>query len=91
MASYYAPSRIRVNAVAPAVTRTPMAERAASDETIAAFVAWKQPLIGGLLDPEHVADAAVFLLSRDARAITGQILDIDAGWSVTDAPWRGPT
>ncbi len=91
MASYYAPSGIRVNAVAPAVTRTPMAERAASDETIAAFVAWKQPLVGGLLEPEHVADVAAFLLSRDARAITGQVIAIDAGWSVTDAPWRVPS
>ena len=90
MASYYAPSGIRVNAVAPAVTRTPMAQRAATDPTISAFVAWKQPLVAGLLEPEHVADAAAFLLSRDARAITGQVLDVDAGWSLTDAPWHGP-
>ena len=90
MASYYAPKGIRVNAVAPGVTRTPMAERAAGDPDIVAFATWKQPLVGGLLDPDHVAGAAAFLLSRDARAITGQVLDIDAGWSVTDAPWRGP-
>ena len=90
MASYYAPKGIRVNAVAPGVTRTPMAERAAGDPDIVAFAAWKQPLVGGLLDPEHVAGAAAFLLSRDALAITGQVLDIDAGWSVTDAPWPGP-
>jgi NAD(P)-dependent dehydrogenase (short-subunit alcohol dehydrogenase family) len=90
MASYYAPSRIRVNAVAPAVTRTPMAERVANDPEIVEFVTWKQPLVGGLLEPEHIAGAAAFLLSRDAVAITGQVLDIDAGWSVTDAPWRGP-
>ena len=90
MAAYYAPQRIRVNAVAPAVTRTPMAERAATDPEIVAFVSWKQPLVGGLLEPEHIAGAAAFLLSRDALAITGQVLDIDAGWSVTDAPWPGP-
>ncbi len=89
MASYYAPSRIRVNAVAPAVTRTPMAERAADDPEIADFVAWKQPLVDGLLEPEHIAGAAAFLLSRDALAITGQVLDIDAGWSLTDAPRTG--
>jgi len=90
MASYYAPKGIRVNAVAPGVTRTPMAQRAADDPDIVAFTAWKQPLVGGLLEPEHVAGAAAFLLSRDALAITGQVLDIDAGWSVTDAPWSGP-
>jgi enoyl-[acyl-carrier-protein] reductase (NADH) len=47
--------------------------------------------VGDLLEPEHVAGAAAFLLSRDALAITGQVLDIDAGWSVTDAPWPGPS
>lgn len=88
MASYYAPHRIRVNAVAPAVTRTPMARRAADDPEIAAFVAWKQPLVGGLLEPEHVAGAAAFLLSGEASAITGQILAVDGGWSLTDAPAR---
>ena len=86
MAAAYAPSGIRVNAVAPAVTRTPMATRAAEDPEIVRFVTWKQPLVGGLLEPEHVAGAAAFLLSRDALAITGQVLDIDAGWSLTDAP-----
>jgi len=90
MASYYAPHGIRVNAVAPGVTRTPMAERAASDPDIVAFATWKQPLVGGLLEPEHIAGAAAFLLSHDALAITGQVLDVDAGWSVTDAPWQGP-
>jgi NAD(P)-dependent dehydrogenase (short-subunit alcohol dehydrogenase family) len=90
MAATYAPARIRVNAVAPAVTRTPMATRAADDPDIVAFLAWKQPLVGGLLEPEHVAGAAAFLLSRDALAITGQVLDVDAGWSVTDASRTAP-
>ena len=90
MAAYYAPKGIRVNVVAPGVTRTPMAERAAGDPDIVAFATWKQPLVGGLLEPEHIGGAAAFLLSRDALAITGQVLDIDAGWSVTDAPWPGP-
>jgi NAD(P)-dependent dehydrogenase (short-subunit alcohol dehydrogenase family) len=90
MAATYAPERIRVNAVAPAVTRTPMARRAADDPEIRAFVAWKQPLVGGLLEPEHVVGAALFLLSGEASAITGQVLDIDAGWGVTDAPPRDP-
>ena len=88
MAATYAPERIRVNAVAPAVTRTPMARRAADDPEIRAFLAWKQPLVGGLLEPEHVVGAAAFLLSGEASAITGQIVAVDAGWALIDAPPR---
>ena len=86
MAASYAHHGIRVNAVAPAVTHTPMAERAAGDAEIAAFLAWKQPLVGGLLEPGDIVGAAAFLLSGEARAITGQILAIDGGWALTDAP-----
>jgi NAD(P)-dependent dehydrogenase (short-subunit alcohol dehydrogenase family) len=86
MAAYYAPRMIRVNAVAPSLTRTPMAGRAASDPETVAFAAWKQPLVGGLLEPEDVADAAAFLLSSEARAITGQVLKVDGGFSVSELP-----
>jgi NAD(P)-dependent dehydrogenase (short-subunit alcohol dehydrogenase family) len=83
MAAYYASHLIRVNAIAPALTRTPMAERAASDPATAAFAISKQPLVGGLLDADDIAGAAAFMLSDDAHAITGQILKVDAGFSVT--------
>jgi NAD(P)-dependent dehydrogenase (short-subunit alcohol dehydrogenase family) len=89
MAAYYAPQRIRVNAIAPSLTRTPMAGRAASEPATVAFVAWKQPLVGGLLEPEDVSDAAAFLLSGEARAITGQVLKVDGGFSVTESPPEG--
>jgi len=86
MAARYAADGIRVNTVAPALTRTPMAARAAADLATKAYVAWKQPLAGGLIEPAEVAAAAAFLLSGDAARITGQTLKVDGGFSVTEAP-----
>lgn len=85
MAAQYAASGIRVNVVAPGLTRTAMAARADADPAIRSFAARKQPLVGDLLDPADIAPAAAFLLSDDARAITGQVLAVDGGWSVADA------
>jgi NAD(P)-dependent dehydrogenase (short-subunit alcohol dehydrogenase family) len=82
MAATYLPNRIRVNAVAPSLTRTPMAQRAAGDERILAFAREKQPLAGEMLDPDEVAHAAVYFLSDESRTVTGQLLKIDGGWSV---------
>lgn len=84
-AAYYAPGGIRVNAIAPGLVRTPMSERAARDRDTVEYAARKQPLAGGLLEPETVADAAVFLLSDEAAQITGQVIAVDGGWSVTEA------
>jgi NAD(P)-dependent dehydrogenase (short-subunit alcohol dehydrogenase family) len=83
MAATYAPRGIRVNVVAPSLTRTPMAGRAASDPTILAYARRKQPLAGEMLEPDEVAHAAVYFLSDESRAVTGQLLKVDGGWSVT--------
>jgi NAD(P)-dependent dehydrogenase (short-subunit alcohol dehydrogenase family) len=82
MAATYASERIRVNAVAPSLTDTPMATRAAADPAIRAYAARKQPLAGEMLDAEDVAHAAVYFLSDESRAVTGQLLKVDGGWSV---------
>lgn len=83
MAAAYAPMGIRVNVVAPSLTATPMAQRAATDPATIEFARRKQPLVGGFLDPDEVAQAAVYFLSDESRAVTGQLLKIDGGWSVT--------
>jgi NAD(P)-dependent dehydrogenase (short-subunit alcohol dehydrogenase family) len=82
MAATYASDGIRVNAVAPSLTDTPMATRAAGDARIRAFARRKQPLAGEMMDPDDVAHAAVYLLSDESRVVTGQLLKIDGGWSV---------
>jgi NAD(P)-dependent dehydrogenase (short-subunit alcohol dehydrogenase family) len=83
MAAYYAPHKIRVNAIAPGLVRTPASERAQGDPELLEFIRRKQPLTDGMVDAEEVARAAFFLLSGDARAITGEVLTVDAGWRVT--------
>lgn len=85
LAAYYAPYRIRVNAIAPSLVATPMAARAAEDPAAMAYAARKQPLAGGMLAAADVAQAASFLLSPAAAMITGQVLTVDGGWSVTEA------
>src|SRR5512146_677936 len=85
MAATYARDRIRINAVAPGLTDTPMAARASGDPRIRAFAARKQPLAGEMMDPDEVAHAAVYFLSDESRVVTGQLLKIDGGWSVVSA------
>lgn len=84
MAAYYAPHGIRVNAIAPGLVATPMSTRAQADEGTSAYAVRKQPLAGGFLPASSVADAALFLLSDEARHITGQRLAVDGGWNVTE-------
>lgn len=96
-AAYYASASIRFNALAPALVETPMAQRAVQDDSIRQFIHTKQPLEGGRVgQPEDTDAAAVFFLSDDSRFITGQVLAVDGGWSVSegqyppDPPHPGP-
>ena len=74
-----APSGIRVNAVAPGVIRTDMAE-ALGEETMASLA--EQTPMGRLGTPEDIAAAAAFLAGEGAGFITGQVLTADGGFVV---------
>jgi NAD(P)-dependent dehydrogenase (short-subunit alcohol dehydrogenase family) len=83
MAAYYAPHRIRVNVLAPALVRTPASERAGGDPELREFLRKKQPLAEGMVETEDLARTALFLLGEGAGAITGQVVAVDGGWSVS--------
>ena len=81
MAAYYAPHKIRVNVIAPGLVRTPLSERSQADPELSEFLKKKQPLAEGMIDAAEVARAALFLLSAEARSITGEVLRVDSGWT----------
>ena len=84
-ASFYAKDNIRINVIAPALVETPMSARAAGDDEIMCFVKTKQPLDGGRIGvPDDLDGAALFLLSRQSQFITGQVLAVDGGWTVSE-------
>jgi len=88
-AAYYAHENIRFNAIAPALVETPMSERAVGDESIRNFIRYKQPLEGGRIGAANDLDeAAAFFLSDASRYVTGQVLAVDGGWSVSEGVER---
>lgn len=84
-ASLYAAQGLRFNVVAPALVATPMSARAQGDEEILHFIKTKQPLDGGRIgQPQDLDAAVVYLLSDESRFVTGQVLAVDGGWSVSE-------
>lgn len=83
MAAEWAEFGIRVNAVAPTVTRSPLAEGAL--ESSAAFreaVRTKNLLRGDLAEPEEISAPVIFLASEAASMVTGHTLVVDGGWTI---------
>jgi 3-oxoacyl-[acyl-carrier protein] reductase len=70
------PRNIRINAIAPGPTDTPALQRNAGDYAKEMI---KVMPIGRLGTPADMADAALFLLSDEARWITGHVLNVDGG------------
>ncbi len=67
---------IRVNAVAPGFTMTPMVAK--MPEKVLDMMKGKSPL-GKLATPEDIANAYLFLASDEAAFITGTVLSVDGG------------
>jgi len=88
IAAFYAAQNIRCNVIAPALVETPMARRAAQDQTILQFIKTKQPLDGGRIGSAEDADAAAaYFMSDASRFTTGQVLAVDGGWCITEGQY----
>ncbi|MDH5380121.1 MAG: SDR family oxidoreductase [Cyclobacteriaceae bacterium] len=88
VAAYYADQNIRVNVIAPSLFITPMAQRAAEDEQILKFLKTKQPIDGGRAGlPEDINNAVLMFLHPDSKFITGQMLAVDGGWSISEGQY----
>ncbi len=81
LAVEFAPQGVRVNALAPSATMTDrvkalMAGNAAIDRLA-------QSHLLGLIQPGDIASAALFLASAESRMITGQVLPVDSGVTIS--------
>jgi NAD(P)-dependent dehydrogenase (short-subunit alcohol dehydrogenase family) len=79
LAAEFAP-KIRVNCIAPTVTDTDLAQNILRNEKMRENAENRHPL-KLILDPQDIASMATFLMSEKARAISGQVVGVDAGLS----------
>ncbi len=80
----YASKNIRVNAVLPGYARTPLIQKAAMNsgnpEKYIQNLEGKHAM-GRIADPDEIAQAIVFLLSRKSSFVTGSELVVDGGYT----------
>jgi NAD(P)-dependent dehydrogenase (short-subunit alcohol dehydrogenase family) len=82
LAVAWAPDGIRVNAVAPGWIRTPMTQALQEDTARSAALLARTPM-GRWGRPEDVAGPVLFLCSESAAFVTGAVLPVDGGYSVS--------
>lgn len=86
LAAEWGKYNVRVNAIAPGYTLTPLLkERIERGERDPKLLKQRTPM-GVLIEPEDIAEAALFLASDKARYITGVTLPVDGGF-LADGGW----
>lgn len=80
LAAEWAPHNITVNAVAPTMTRTPLAEQAMQNEGFRVQV--KKILMGRLAEPDEIAGAVIYLAAPAGAMVTGHTLVVDGGYTI---------
>lgn len=77
MARQLGPRRVRVNCVAPGLTLTPRVQRMVDTDFVKVHLAMSP--LGQIGEPGDVAAAVVYLLSDEARHVTGEVIHISGG------------
>jgi 3-oxoacyl-[acyl-carrier protein] reductase len=81
LALQYGPQGVRANCICPGGVDTPMTGGTFATEEAKARAARRVPL-GRYAQPEDIGDVAVFLLSEDARYLTGQTFPVEGGATI---------
>ena len=81
LASEYGPQGIRVNAILPGATQTPMAEEFGTDPSVLEFVS-NMHALKRQAEPEEIARSVVYLASDASSFTTGTAMLVDGGVSV---------
>lgn len=78
---------LRINAIAPGYTNTPLVVRATANGYLDPSIV-DMHAMGRFGEPNEIATGVKFLLSDDASFITGEILAIDGGFAAKKIPWK---
>src|SRR5438128_2844104 len=81
LAVAYAPQRIRVNALAPSATMTERVKKLIAGNPALTRLADSHLL--GLIEPDDIAQMALYLASEESRMVTGQVLPVDSGVTIS--------
>jgi NAD(P)-dependent dehydrogenase (short-subunit alcohol dehydrogenase family) len=81
LAVAYAPRRVRVNAIAPSATMTERVKKLVAGN--AALTRLADSHLLGLIEPEDIARMALYLASDESRMVTGQVLPVDSGVTIS--------
>ena len=81
LAVAYAPEKVRVNAIAPSATMTERVKKLVAGN--AALTRLADSHLLGLIEPDDIASMALYLASDESRMVTGQVLPVDSGVTIS--------